>query len=207
MDPHLYPQNNPPDLPSNYLDTIAVQPTQPTMKPWLLWAIIGGVILAVTLLVVMILSGGTSSNERMQHALWRMQAVNQLADSNYKTIKSSELRAANSNLTTILTGAEQEGLALLPADIQKQKQPKNSKLTAYFTKLSSTLEDARLNGNFDTPYAREIAYQIGLLRSELKSLKAGAKTSLKSYLDKTDKNLESVGAEFSRFGAEAATNS
>lgn len=201
MDPYSRQQPDISNLPSNYLDTIATQPTQPLMKPWLLWAIIGGALLLVIIVFMALMSGGTSSSERLQQMIWRSQSVNTLANDSYKSIKSSELRAANSNLTTILTGAEQEGLALLPENLQKQKQPKNSKLPAYFTKLTTTLEDARLNGDFDTPYAREMAYQIGLLRSEIKFISTGAKSSLKSYLDELDKNLETVGTAFAQFGS------
>lgn len=200
MDPYSRQQPDISNLPSNYLDTIAAQPTQPTMKPWLLWTIIGGGLLLVAIVFMMLLSGGTSSSERLQQTMWRMQSVNTLANASYKTIKSSQLRAANSNLTTVLTGAEQEGMAHLPENLQKQKQPKESKLNAYFTKLVTTLEDARLNGDFDTPYAREIAYQIGLIRSEIKYLLPNAKATLKAYLEKLDSDLESIGTEFAQFG-------
>lgn len=199
MDPYQQQPTQQPNVPSNYLDTIAVQPTQPTMKPWLLWALIGGVILIAIIFVMALASGGTSSSERMQIMLWRMEAITTLADDSYKSIKSSELRTANSNLTTILTSAQQEGLAMLPENLQKQKQPKDSKLTAYFTELESTLEDARLNGDFDTPYAREITYQLGLLQSEIKYLQSGADGALATYLDKTSTDLESVATAFSEF--------
>jgi len=201
MDPYSRPQTDISNLPSNYLDTIAAPAPQPTMKPWLLWAIIGGVIIFVIIVFMMLTSGGKSPNERIQQMIWRMQSVGALADDSYMSIKSSELRAANSSLSTILTSSEQEGQALLPQNMQKQKQPKESKLASYFTELATTLEDARLNGDFDTPYAREIAYQIGLIRSEIKSLLPGANTALKSYLTELDNNLKSVGSEFSRFGA------
>ena len=199
MDPYSRPQPDISNLPSDYLDTIAAPAPQPTMKPWLLWAIIGGVILFAAIVLMILGSGGKSPNERIQQMVWRMQSVGELADDSYMSIKSSELRAANSSLSTILTSSEQEGLALLPENMQKQKQPKESKLASYFTELNTTLEDARLNGDFDTPYAREIAYQIGLIRSEIKSLLPSANAKLKTYLTDLDKNLESVGAAFSRF--------
>ena len=205
MDPYSRPQPDISNLPSDYLDTIAAPAPQQTMKPWLLWAIIGGVILFVIIVFMMLSSGGKSPNERIQQMVWRMQSVGELADDSYISIKSSELRAANSSLSTILTSSEQEGLALLPENIQKQKQPKESKLASYFTELNTKLEDARLNGDFDTPYAREIAYQIGLIRSEIKSLLPGANAKLKTYLTELDKNLESVGSEFSRFGTSTSS--
>ncbi len=201
MNPNSERQPDISNLPSNYLDTIAVQPTQPTMKPWLLWAIIGGALLLVVIIFMALTSGKSSPNERLQQMIWRMQSINTLADDSYKVIKSTELRATNGNLTTVLTGAEQEGLALLPENLQKQKPPKESKLATYFTKLSTTLEDARLNGDFDTPYAREMAYQVGLLRSEIKYLSSNASTPLKAYFDELDKDLESIGTGFSQFGA------
>lgn len=199
MDPYSRQQPDISNLPSNYLDTIAAPPQQQTMKPWLLWAIIGGVLLFAVVAFMMLTSGGKSPNERIQQMTWRMESVGKLADDSYKSIKSTELRAANSSLSTILTGSVQEGSALLPENMQKQKQPKESKLASYFTELATKLEDARLNGDFDTPYAREIAYQIGLIRSEIKSLLPGANTKLKAYLTELDKNLESVGSAFSHF--------
>ena len=204
MDPYSQqpaPLPPPPvNQPGSYLDSIAAQPTQPTMKPWLLWLIIGGIISLLLIVVFAIaVPAGPSKTDRLLQLSWRMQAISSLAEKHKQTIKSSSLRATNSSLLTILDSAAQDNASLLPAEALKQKQPKNSPLISEFSETESRLEDARLNVIFDTVYAREMAYQVATLQSEMKSLVPGASQELTSYLTETDKNLEPLVKQFSEF--------
>jgi hypothetical protein len=195
------PLSPPPvNQPGNYLDSIAPQPTQPTIKPWLLWTIIGGVIsLLIVVVLAIAIPAGPSKSDQLLQLTWRMQAVSSLADTHKQTIKSSSLRATNSSLLAILDGAKRDSTAFLSEEAAKQKQPKESPLIAEFSELETRLEDARLNVIFDTVYAREMAYQVATLQSEMKSLLPGASRELSSYLTQADKNLEPLVKQLSEF--------
>ena len=204
MDPYSQPPAplSPPPVnqPSNYLDSIAAQPTQQTIKPWLLWTIIGGVILLLIVVVLAIaVPAGPSKTERLLQLSWRMQSVTSLADKHKQTIKSSKLRATNSSLLAILDGAKRDSTSFLSKEAAKQSQPKDSPLIGEFSDIETRLEDARLNVNFDTVYAREMAYQVATLQSELKSLLPGSNEELSAYLSQTDKNLTPLVKQLSGF--------
>lgn len=211
MDPNLPPpQQQPTPLSSQpapsstgYLDSIAAQPTQPTMKPTLLWGLIAGVLLIVIIVGSFVaFGGGPSQSDRLVSFVQRIQALEKVSTDSSKSIQSSDLRALNGSMGTILTGAEQESAAPLAANGVKKLKPANKKspITAEFVTLSSKLDDARLNVVFDRVYAREMAYQLGKLRAEIDLIYHNTKSkSLKAYLDKTDTNLKPLVSQFTNF--------
>lgn len=202
MDPFSPNPNQQPQqpVPLDYLDTIAAPQTTQTMNPFILWGLIGGVVLLVIFAVIFLLSaGGPSSSERLQQAIWRMQAIEELTTQSGKTIQSSDLRAANSNVTSILTGAEQEAIELYGANKKFTPAPKTAAITTEFTDLAATLDDARLNARFDRVYSREIGFQLAALRSELTGVSAGSSPALKEFITKTTNNIDPLSKQFTDF--------
>jgi hypothetical protein len=207
----MYPGQTPPPPqpetnPGDYLDSIASQTQVKTMKPWMLWALIGGGLLIVIIFAMMLLGGGPKEDDKLKGFVWHVQALETLTKDDQKTIQSTNLRTINSSLTLILTNVDQGSTEpLTKAGVKKlSKAPKNSPITAEFTKLSSTLEDARLNAQFDRVYAREVSYQIAKLRAEIKSLlKSTNSKSLKAYLQTTDSDVAPLQTQFSNFNEEA----
>jgi hypothetical protein len=196
------PQTPPPQFDSNYLDQISTPVQQKTLNPMLLWAMIGGVVLAVVVLALVLLSSGApSQTERVANLLARTQSLKTLTQDSVKTVKDSKLRAANGSLTTILSGMENEFTTYLTSSGEKtQKRPSNDPIAAEFATVSGKLEEARLNERFDTVYAREIAYQIKKIRSEFSTIYDGIKSeSFKEILEKEDKNLEDLSTDFAAF--------
>lgn len=189
--------------PPTYLDQIAAQPTQPTMKPWLLWTLIGGVILAVAVVGMLILnSGGPSQSERLTRFVYRVNALRQLSVDNAKNIQDSKLLATNAQLGSVLAGISQQSTDPLARNGIKElpKEPKNSLITAEYAKLRTKLDDARLNVVFDRTYSREVAYQLRTLRAEATVLyKNSRNESVKSYLETSDTNLKSLETQFADF--------
>jgi len=196
------PQTPPPQFDSNYLDQISTPVRQKTLNPMLLWAMIGGVVLAVVILALVLLSSGApSQTERISNLLARTQSLKTLTQDSVKTVKDSKLRAANGSLTTILSGMENEFTTYLTSSGEKtQKRPNDDPIAVEFATVSEKLEEARLNERFDTVYAREIAYQIKKIRSEFSTIYDDVKSeSFKEILAKEDKNLEDLNTDFAAF--------
>lgn len=202
----MYPDQpqtpNQPQLDGTYLDQIATPMQQKTLNPMLLWAMIGGVVLVVIIFAMVLLSsGGPSQTERIAGLLARTQSLRTMTQDSVKTIKDSKLRAANGSLTTILSGMENEFTTYLTSSGEGAlKRPKDDPVAAEFTAVSQKLEDARLNERFDTVYAREVAYQITKIRTEFAIIYDGIKSeSFKEILQKEDKSLEDLSADFTTF--------
>lgn len=187
----------------NYLDTIAAPQRQNTLNPFVLWGIIGGVILALIVVVLfMFNSGGPSQAESFTSYVHRVQALSKLTTSSTKTIQSTELRALNATTSSVLGTANQESTSVL-GTVELKKLPaatKTSPVTAEFSELTTKLNDARLNVVYDRVYAREVGYQLAKIRAELNALHKSSKSkSLRTYLEKTDDNLKPLVSQYNEF--------
>ena len=199
----VLPPLQPLDTGGSYLDTIAAPQRQNTLNPFVLWGIIGGVILALIIAVLfMFNSGGPSQAESFTAYVHRAQALSKLTTNSKKTIQSTELRALNATTNIVLNTANQESTSVLAA-VQLKKLPtpaKPSPVTAEFSQLTTKLNDARLNVVYDRVYAREVGYQLAKIRAELSTLyKASKSKSLRAYLEKTDGNLKPLVSQYNEF--------
>ena len=158
--------------------------------------------MALILVFSLLSSAGPNSSERYASYVYRLQATEKLAKTSSKTIQNSQLRAINSSMLSILSTANQESTGLLTAaGLEKlPKEPKTSTVSTDFTKLGTTLDDARLNSNFDRAYARELAFQLATIRAEIAAIYKNTRSqSLKTYLEKTDKNIEPFVDQLARY--------
>ena len=189
--------------PADYLDQIAAQPRTDTMSPLMLWGLIGGgLLIAVFFVVILFSSSGPSKTERFTGYVQRVQSLRSVVSDSAQTIQSSQLRSHNSTLGTLLGGAEQGATTFIGQyDLKEMPEiAEGSSLAIEFSELTSTLDDARLNAVFDRTYAREMAWQLGQLRSELQILYDGARDNdFQEYLVETDKNIEPLVKRFSEF--------
>ena len=188
---------------TSYLDSIAAPQKQNTLNPFVLWGIIGGVLLVLALFVIFLLnSGGPSNAESFATYAERIQALSKLTTSSKKTIQSTELRALNATTSSVLGTAIQESSSVLNT-VQLKKLPaaaKGSPVTTEFSALDTKLNDARLNVKYDIVYAREVGYQLAKVRSELNTLHKSSKSkSLRAYLEKTDGNLKPLVSQYNEF--------
>ena len=199
----VLPPLQPLDTGGSYLDTIAAPQRQNTLNPFVLWGIIGGVILALIIAVLLMFnSGGPSQAESFTAYVHRTQALSKLTANSKKTIQSSELRALNGTTNIVLNTANQESTSVL-GTVQLKNLPapaKSSPVTAEFSQLTTKLNDARLNVVYDRVYAREVGYQLAKIRAELSTLYKGSKSkSLRAYLEKTDGNLKPLVSQYNEF--------
>lgn len=193
---------------ADYLDQISGPATQNTVSPFVLWGLIGGVLLVVVLFLVLLASsGGPNLGERLSSYIYRIQSLKELSDDSAKTIQSSELRAYNGSMNAILVGAEQEATSFLATSgVEKLKKlPPEHPVAVEFSELATTLDDARLNVVFDATYARQVAYQLSQLRAEITTLQDEAKDEeFKAALEETDTDLQPIIKQFNEFSNDAS---
>lgn len=204
----MNPENYQP-LPANYLDQIAPQNTSHHSfgnlpMPMRILAILVGALTVVLIAAVIInLANGTKDTDKLAARLVSVQTiVKDVADNN--KIKSSSLRATNTDLKTYLVNTIRDIEPILKKDnLDINKLPKYLLNTADDNALTTRLEDARLNAVFDQTYAREMAYELGNILILMK--KAHNQTSngtLKSFLSGAMTNLEPTQESFAKFSAE-----
>jgi len=202
----MYPENN--QAPIDYLNQIAPAPHKQKLSLRALIAIIVGIglIIALFVAVVSALSGGSSSTStNMQTLAARLQAMQEVTDKSQATIQSSNLRGTNSNLKIFLTNANHDIIAPLSANgIEIKKLDKAIVAKEKTDKITTDLENARLNAVFDDTYAREMAYKLTTVSLLMDQIYSHTKsTSMKDFLVKTDDNLQPIKTQLEAFNASA----
>lgn len=197
----MYPNN----LNNNYLDQIAPKPVSNSFlkqKPILIGAIALGVFVLICIFALIIgsLSGGTSQTKRLAAKLVNTQ---QVVDSAKANIKSTSLRAINSNLGIILTNTIRDAAPVLAKEkIDINKLDKNTLAKEPNTDMLARLEDARLNAVYDRTYAREMAYQLDTILVLMNEINTSSKnSSLKSFLTTATNNLAPLQKQFEQFNS------
>jgi hypothetical protein len=208
--PPVYPQPlgsipetpTPTAYPSNYLDTIAAPQTQKTMNKFVLFAMIGGVIIAALVAVLMLSSVGKQPNFSEQAVIVkdRIDTLQLVVDEHQKHLSDNRLRVTNATLSATLTTMNQDLDAITTArKIKVSKKPSTAE-AAYRTKLQSTLNDSYQLGSLDRAYPTEMSYQLTLLKTQLRRLKnqAGSKSVTEFYTTSTT-SLEQISKDFAAF--------
>lgn len=188
----------------DYLNEIAPQGPKPGMSNKIfLFAVGGGLLIAIAVGLMLLTSGGGGPKEQMQTLAARLQTLQTIAGESQKTIKSGELRSANSSLSILLANANRDiAEPLLNNGIDVKKLDKAILAEESGEELKKTLEDARLNAIFDRTYAREIAFQLDTIAALMGDVHASTKSkSLKEFLVNTDKNLQPIKKQMTEFNA------
>ena len=167
-------------------------------------ALLIGVVLTIVISFLVFISNASGGPKAdMQMLAIRMQALQKIADTSQKNIKSSSLRGVNSNLKSFLSNANRdiaEPLAANKVDIKKLDKKLVAKVEA--DTLKADLEDARLNATFDDTYAREMSYRLTTLSILMESIyKTSHSKSLKDFLVATDDNLQPIKKQLDEFNS------
>lgn len=199
----MYPNDNQPvQHPIDYLNQIAPQRQAKnnllSSKPILF----GGIAIVILLIIIAIgsLTGGIKPSEQLAGRLLSTQEIS--TDAKTK-IKSNQLLTVNSDLNIYLINTIRDITPLLT------KQNINiNKLSSTVTKAESsktiltTLEDARLNAEYDRTYAREMAYQLDTTLTLMQQIfKTTSDSQLKTFLEDAYKNLVPTQKQFADFNA------
>lgn len=187
--------------PVDFLDQIAPKSAQNnwlmSKKP-LLIGLVAMVIILIFVLIFGLTKGNTQTTTRLAA---RLKDTSTIVNSATTKIKSSQLRALNSNLKSRLLNETTDIVPFLAKEgVKIDKIDKNITTSETSTKIMSVLEDARLNATYDRIYAREMAYKLStviVLMNKIK--KASNSVSLKEYLTTSVNNLAPIQKDLADF--------
>lgn len=181
------------------------------LSPNTIKLLIGGAILVFVIMIFGMIFSGDGNKERDYVDKVYLRASNLISETgNYtKLVKSSQLRSMGNSLIAILTETQYAIGTSLKEDFGAKSLEKPNKETtktdedAVMVKYLETLENGRLNGILDRVYTREVAYQIGMLISaEQDAYTRTKKDNLRTALEKSMTNLDTLYNQFNEFSAE-----
>ena len=172
-----------------------------------LFGLIGIIIIAV---IASVLSNSSNSEpaelSNIESLYLRINNLSSVSETYKPNIKNSSLRASSSSLNVILTNSKNNFYSILSTfygiDASKLTIPSN--LSDEFSELSSSLENAQLNGLLDRIYANEMAYQISrILILESSTIERTESEEVKSAINSSYSSLEKLKNDFSKFSETA----
>lgn len=191
-------------LSMDYLNKIA--PVAPKRKmpfsrnQMILLGILGAAVIIVLILATVLGGfGGTKKYEKQLAA--RLIGTETIAADASTKLKSSSLRALNSNLKIYLTNTNQGIIEPLKKDgIDATKLDKSTLTDESGSDVSARLEDARLNAVYDRTYAREMAYRLATILTLMNKIEnSTSNKTLKTFLTNAITNLEPTQKQFADF--------
>lgn len=189
--------------PGAYLDEISSQQPKSGMSNRLFFAVIGGVLILSLITVAALVFGGGSKGITPEQLSLRLQALQKTSVDAQKNIKDSQLRAINSRLTASLANTNREIAAPLKAakvELKKASKTLTQKEEKYIETLTTKLESARLNDEFDSTYSREMAYEMDSVLIMMKALRNKTNSkSLKTFVDTSQENLASIQGQLQNY--------
>lgn len=188
----------------DYLDQIAPATRQKALPTkFILIGVVIAAIIAVFLFIGIALNGRPSTSEQMMKLYARLNTLQTITSTEQKSLKDTQLRTANSSLSLLLTNSIRDiGKTLTTGSSNGVKVPQTLTASekAYAQKLTDKFTDAKLNVELDSTYAREMAYQLSLVHTMMKSLYNGASSnSTKMLLQQTSDTLTPLQQTFSDF--------
>lgn len=203
MDPNQQPTQPQPPISVDYLNQIAPQVPKRKLPFTKMQLIIFGV-LGILLIGVLILAAtlnGSGSKKPTQQLAARLQSTQAIVVDAKTKLKSSQLRALNSNLDIYLTNTNRDiAVPLLKDKVDVAKLDAKIVTAEAGADISLRLEDARLNAIYDRTYAREIAYRLDTIVTLMRQIYESTNNKdLKTFLDSAYTNLEPTQKAFEDF--------
>lgn len=173
------------------------------MNRFAVFGLIGGVLLLAFAIVMMMVNSQPNYTKQAQSTLARIETLQAATKEQQSHLTENELSSMNTTLTTSLGSMGTELKSSLKDAKIKTELIGDAKKTekAYSDKLSKTLEDAYLTGALDRVYAREMSYQLSILKSYLQKLKtaSGNRKAIADYVATNSKTLDAATKSFSNF--------
>jgi hypothetical protein len=207
MDPFNQPEQQASTVPSptpsiDYLNQIAPQ-TPKRFRLTHMQLIIVVALAIVTIIVLAVVIGAFNNKDPLEHLSAKLQSTEIVVGDAQSKIKSTQLRALNSNLKIYLTNTNRDIAPLLLQDsVNVAKLDKNIVASEATNDITDRLEDARLNAIYDRTYAREIAYRLETTLALMHQINdSSASKDLKTFLIAAIANLEPTQQSFADFNA------
>lgn len=206
----MYPNTPQPPAPAtppqDYLNQIA--PAQAKKLPFSFGPkvilIVGGILVVLVIIIALAINVfGQGGRSRIEHLAARLDSTTTIVEGAKDTLKSSQLRSLNSNLSLYLANINRDVVEPLQAvGVTLEKVDKKITESESATPITDRLEDARLNAIYDRTYAREMAYRLDTLITLMKEIEASTgNAKLKTFLHTTYPNLEPTQKAFEDFNA------
>ena len=190
-------------FPVDYLNEIAPKQQPVQINRFAVFGLIGGVLLLAFSAVMMMVNSQPNYTKQAQSTLARIETLQAATKEQQSRLTENELSSMNTTLTTSLGSMGTELKSSLKDAKIKTELLGDAKKTekAYSDKLSKTLEDAYLTGSLDRVYAREMSYQLSILKSYLQKLKtaSGNRKAIADYVATNSKTLDAATKSFSNF--------
>lgn len=203
----MYPNtpNSQQPLPADYLNQIApIQGRNNGLfggKRLLVFGLIAAVIIMLILSAASAIMSGSPKNTETLAA--RLMTTQKIAEDATTKLKSTGLRAVNSNLKLFLTDTIRDITPLLAKqEVDINELSKSAIAAESSEELLANLEDARLNAVYDRTYAREMAYKLETVLSLMKQIYSSTSDEeLKKFLETSYSNLGPTQESFAKFNA------
>lgn len=190
-------------FPVDYLNEIAPKQQPVQINRFAVFGLIGGVLLLAFAIIMMMVNSQPNYTKQAQSTLARIETLQAATKEQQSRLTENELSSMNTTLTTSLGSMGTELKSSLKDAKIKTELVGDAKKTekAYSDKLSKTLEDAYLTGSLDRVYAREMSYQLSILKSYLQKLKtaSGNRKAIADYVATNSKTLDAATKSFSNF--------
>ena len=150
---------------------------------------------------------GDSNNDAITRVYYHIVNLEQTVQNQQKRLKNSNLSALNAGLTTSLAANKTSLVSYMESrqikilkDSQMTKSTLFEKVSKDYTTLNETLEEAFLKTTLDEVYAREMSYQISVVKSNIEKLKSRLNSKKASeVLDEIVASLETSRKSLSEF--------
>lgn len=194
-----------PEYAIDYLDQIsAPQKRISAPNPLILLVVIGvGVLAIVGFAILMFSSNGTAGRDRIAGLNLRLQTLQKIANTQQRNLRDNNLRSTNAAFSLYLSNTTRDlkdpvaAAGISEKTIPKQLTTTESQLS---TDIATEFEEAKLNVMLDRTYAREMVYQIGVLRNMMAKVhKNTSSQKLKTALETSDPSFQQVAKNFQEF--------
>lgn len=170
-------------------------------KGKIMLAIFAGVGIILAGLLFALSGGGTTSNkDAITKFYYNLVQIEQITQNYQKKLKNSDLAALNAGIATSISTNKNslanymtsKNIEIL-SDAKAQKTTLYTKVAEEYDKLSTTLDDAFLKTTLDEVYAREVSYQLSVIKDSANKLKSRLNSkSADEALDPIISNLDAA---------------
>lgn len=191
--------------PVDYLNQIAAPTHVKKMNPFVLFGLLGALLLAVGIaLVVMVQAAAPPSvSSQLYAAQARLDTIVKVTSEQGSHLTQNKLSSINStlgattksmqaNLTSYMTTRGLKSAAAKAAATKTE--------TAYYNDVSQRLNDSYLTGTLDRTYPSELTYQLTILKSKLQKIKVAANSkAFNAFYDQNVPTLDTMVKQLSAF--------
>ncbi len=200
-------QQIPPPQPEygiDYLNQIAAPVKRSVVpSPLVLAGIVGTGLLIIVGFALIVFNSAPSAVDKAAALKVRLTSLQQLASTSQQTLRDNDLRSTNAAFTLYLSNTLRDindPVTAMGASAEAVVKPITATEAAHIKDIQTKFEEAKLNVMFDRTYAREMAYQIGVLGTMMTGVyKTTTSVSLKKALETSTASLEQSLESFQTF--------